>query len=217
MKKTILLLTILLLFGCKTKEVLVEKIVYKTDSTEIVRINQELIVSTTRVETLEKEITSRKSEYVSVIEKLQLSEREKENLKESLTTIEREYNEKGILIREKFTQKNTELQKDLTRYIEKNKQLQDDLKTELEEKEAIRINYENQVYKISELNKKVNYLEQLNSDLKTVKKTGEFSLKSFLSGIVAGIVLVLLCFLAWKYRGGIKSVIVSLLRLISGV
>lgn len=214
MKKIILLLTILLLFGCKTKQVVVEKIVYKTDSTEIVRANKKLALSASRVSDLEKDLNSIKSEYLSIVEKLQISEREKENLKESLTTIDREYNEKGILIREKFTQKNTELQKDLTRYIEKNKELQDQLKAEQQEKETIRINYENQVYKIDELNRKVNYLEEINSDLKTVKKTGEFSLKSFGFGIVSGIVLLLLCFLAWKYKDVVKSFIVRLLRLI---
>ena len=127
MKKTIILLSIIILFGCKTKTVLVENIRNTKDSTENVELKNQLKISEFKISDITSKLESAEKKTFSLIEQLNISESEKQNLKESIETTIKEYNDKGVLIKETYSKKTSELVKDLTRSEEKNKQLQSEI------------------------------------------------------------------------------------------
>ena len=171
MKKTILLLLIVLLFGCKTKTVLVENIRNTKDSTENVELKNQLKISEFKISDATSKLDLSEKKTFSLIEQLNISESEKQNLKESIETTIKEYNDKGILIKETYSKKTSELVKDLTRSEEKNKQLQSEIDKNISLLKTLSENYNLTFDENTELNKEVKLLQKENSDLKQSKKT----------------------------------------------
>ena len=171
MKKVILLLTLLLLFGCKTKYILTENTRNTKDSIENVQLNE-------RIKTTEKELTDAKiqlkvnEKLVSELaEKYNLSETEKQQLRETFETIVKEYNEQGVLIKESYSKRTSELIKDISKLEDQNKNLSTTINTQTE----LITYYTTEITRVSdmnvELNKKVQLVEKENSDLKNVKQS----------------------------------------------
>ena len=171
MKKTILLLLIVLLLGCKTKTVLVENIRNTKDSTENVDLKNQLKISEFKISDATSKLESAEKKTFSLIEQLNISESEKQNLKESFETSIKEYNDKGILIKETYSKKTSELVKDLSRSEEKNKQLQSEIDKNISLLKTLSENYNLTFDENTELNKEVKLLQKENSDLKQSKKT----------------------------------------------
>ena len=171
MKKTILLLLIVLLFGCKTKTVLVENIRNTKDSTENVELKNQLKISEFKISDITSKLESAEKKTFSLIEQLNISDSEKQNLKESIETTIKEYNDKGVLIKETYSKKTSELVKDLTRSEEKNKQLQSEIDKNISLLKTLSENYNLTFDENTELNKEVKLLQKENSDLKQSKKT----------------------------------------------
>ena len=171
MKKTIILLSIIILFGCKTKTVLVENVRNTKDSTENVELKNQLKISEFKISDATSKFESAEKKTFSLIEQLNISESEKQNLKESFETSIKEYNDKGVLIKETYSKKTSELVKDLTRSEEKNKQLQSEIDENVSLLKTLSENYSLQIDETTKLNKEVKLLEKENIYLKQSKKT----------------------------------------------
>ncbi len=171
MKKTILLLLIVLLFGCKTKTVLVENIRNTKDSTENVELKNQLKISEFKISEATSKLELSEKKTFSLIEQLNISESEKQNLKESFETTVKEYNDKGVLIKESYSKKTSELVKDLIRSEEQNKQLKSEIDKNVSLLKTLSENYNLTFDENTELNKEVKLLQKENSDLKQSKKT----------------------------------------------
>ena len=171
MKKTILLLLIVLLFGCKTKTVLVENIRNTKDSTENVELKNQLKISEFKISDITSKLESAEKKTFSLIEQLNISESEKQNLKESFETTIKEYNDKGVLIKETYSKKTSELVKDLIHSEQKNKDLQSEIDKNISLLKTLSENYNLTFDENTELNKEVKLLQKENSDLKQTKKT----------------------------------------------
>lgn len=171
MKKTIILLSIIILFGCKTKTVLIENIRNTKDSTENVELKNQLKISEFKISDITSKLESAEKKTFRLIEQLNISESEKQNLKESIETTIKEYNDKGVLIKETYSKKTSELVKDLTRSEEKNKDLQSEINKNISLLKTLSENYNLTFDENTKLNKEVKLLEKENSDLKQSKKT----------------------------------------------
>lgn len=171
MKKTILLLLIVLLLGCKTKTVLVENTRNTKDSTENVELKNQLKISEFKISEATSKLELSEKKTFSLIEQLNISESEKQNLKESIETTIKEYNDKGVLIKETYSKKTSELVKDLIRSEEKNKQLQSEIDKNISLLKTLSENYNLTFDENTKLNKEVKLLEKENSYLKQSKKT----------------------------------------------
>ena len=171
MKKTILLLLIVLLFGCKTKTVLVENIRNTKDSTENVELKNQLKISEFKISDITSKLESAEKKTFSLIEQLNISDSEKQNLKESIETTIKEYNDKGVLIKETYSKKTSELVKDLIHSEQKNKDLQSEIDKNISLLKTLSENYNLTFDENTELNKEVKLLQKENSDLKQSKKT----------------------------------------------
>ena len=188
MKKTIVLLTILLLFGCKTKYILTENVRNTRDSVENVELKQ--VISETN-KTLENALFQAKTseqKVADLIEKLNVSESEKQLLKESFETVIKEYNDNGVLIKESYSKRTSELTKDINRIEQINRELQ---ATNSSQSELIAY-YTTEVKRTydsnMELTKKVQLLEKENSDLKSVKQSkAKFAWWLLIIGFAGGV------------------------------
>ena len=188
MKKIILLLAILILFGCKTKYILTENTRNTKDSVENVQLKQS-------IQSTEKELTDAKiqlkvnEKLVSELaEKYNLSETEKQQLRETFETVVKEYNEQGMLVKESYSKRTSELIKDISKLEEQNKNLTGTINTQTE----LISHYTSEITRVSdmnvELNKKVQLLEQENSDLKSVKKSkAKFAWWLLIIGFAGGV------------------------------
>ena len=126
MKKLIIFLVMFAIFGCKTKTIVVENIRNTKDSTENVQLKAKIKQSENLLLESEQKLQQTEKKIYSLIEQLNVSESEKQNLKESFETIIKEYNEKGILIKETYSKKTSELVKELSWSEQKNKFLQEE-------------------------------------------------------------------------------------------
>lgn len=171
MKKIIVLSLIVLLLGCKTKTVLIENIRNTKDSTENVELKNQLKISEFKISDITSKLESAEKKTFSLIEQLNISDSEKQNLKESFETTVKEYNDKGVLIKESYSKKTSELVKDLTRSEEKNKQLQSEIDKNISLLKTLSENYNLTFDENTKLNKEVKLLQKENSDLKQSKKT----------------------------------------------
>ena len=95
MKKTIALLIILLLFGCKTKYILTENVRNTRDSVENVQLKQSISEAETTLQNALFQAKTAEQKVSDLIEKLNVSENEKQILKESFETVIKEYNLQG--------------------------------------------------------------------------------------------------------------------------
>lgn len=171
MKKLILLFILIAIFGCKTKTVLVENIRNTKDSTENVQLKSQLKISEFKISEATSKLELSEKKTFSLIEQLNISESERQNLKESFETTIKEYNDKGVLIKETYSKKTSELVKDLTRSEQKNKELQSEIDKNISLLKTLSENYNLTIDENTDLTKKVKFLEKENSDLKQTKKT----------------------------------------------
>ena len=204
MKKTILLLTILVLFGCKTKQILVENTRNTRDSIENVELRQRISISEKELNDAKIQLKVNEQKASELIEQLNISETEKQQLRETFETIVKEYNNQGVLIKESYSKRTSELIRDISKLEEQNKNLTTTISTQTE----LISHYTSEITRIAdlnvELNKKVQTLEKEKKDLKTTKSSKPtFQWWLLVIGFVGGIV-------AYYYLGGVIGKVVSL-------
>ena len=171
MKKLILLLILFAVFGCKTKTILVENVRNVKDSTENVELKQRITASEKALYEARMELKINEQKGSELIERLNVSETEKQQLRETFETIVKEYNEQGVLIKESYSKRTSELIKDISKLEEQNKNLTATISTQTE----LINHYTSEITRIAdinvELNKKVNLLEKENNELKMQKQS----------------------------------------------
>ena len=204
MKKVILLLTLLLLFGCKTKYILTENTRNTKDSIENVQLNERIKVTEKELSDAKIQIKVNEQKASELIERLNISETEKQQLRETFETIVKEYNEQGVLIKESYSKRTSELIKDISKLEEQNKNLTGTINTQTE----LISHYTSEITSVSdmnvELNKKVQMLEKENSELKAVKTVkAKFQWWLLLVGFAGGL-------LFYYYFGKIVHIIIKI-------
>lgn len=203
MKKLIIFLIMFAIFGCKTRTVLVENIRNTKDSIENVELKQRIIVTDKQLQDLQIQIKVNEQKYGELIERLNISETEKQQLKETFETIVKEYNDHGVLIKESYSKRTSELIRDISKLEEQNKTLTSTISTQTE----LITHYTNEVIRVSdmnvELNKKVQLLEKENTELKDTKQSKPvFQWWLIVVGFVGGVV-------AYYYLGGLMGRVVG--------
>lgn len=188
MKKIILLLTILLLFGCKTKYILTENTRNTKDSIENVQLNKRIKVTEKELSDAKIQIKVNEQKATEMIERLNISETEKQQLRETFETIVKEYNNQGVLIKESYSKRTSELIKDISKLEDQNKNLSTTINTQTE----LISHYTSEITRVSdmnvELNKKVQLVEKENSELKTVKQSkAKFAWWLLIIGFAGGV------------------------------
>ena len=188
MKKLITLLIILALFGCKTKYILTENVRNTRDSVENVQLRQTITATEKTLQNALFQAKTAEQKASELIEKLNISESEKQLLKESFETVVKEYNENGVLIKESYSKRTSELTKDINRMEQINRELQ---LTNNSQSELIQY-YTTEVKRTYdqnlELTKKVQMLEQENSDLKSTKQSkAKFAWWLLIIGFAGGV------------------------------
>ena len=190
MKKLIIFLVMFAIFGCKTKTIVVENIRNTKDSTENVQLKAKIKQSENLLLKSEQKLQQSEKKIYSLIEQLNVSESEKQNLKESFETIIKEYNEKGILIKETYSKKTSELVNELSWSEQKNKFLQEENDKNMLLLQTVSANYNKEVENNIDLDKKVTLLEKENRDLKEKKATSTgFQWWWLVIGFAGGIVI----------------------------
>ena len=197
MKRIILFFIVFAVFGCKTKTILVENIRNTRDSTENVELKQRITVSEKALYDARMELRINEQKASELIERLNISETEKQQLRETFETIVKEYNEQGILIKESYSKRTSELIKDISKLEEQNKNLSTTIKTQTE----LITYYTTEITRMAdmnvEMNKKVQLLEKENTELKERKQSKPvFQWWLIIIGFVGGIV-------AYYYFGGL--------------
>ena len=191
MKKTILLLIVILLFGCRTKTVLVENTRNTRDSIENVTLKKNVTSLENKLTTASEQLQQTIQRNYTLIEQLNISESEKQNLKENIETTIREYNEQGKLIKETFTKKTSELQKDRDRQEAENRRLTDSLQYQSSYISYMTQEINRQYNENTELTKKLNFTEnelKKYSQTNTAKPTSwRLPIICLLIGLAAGI------------------------------
>lgn len=188
MKKLITLLIILALFGCKTKYILTENVRNTRDSVENVQLRQTITATEKTLQNALFQAKTAEQKASELIEKLNISESEKQLLKESFETVVKEYNEQGILIKESYSKRTSELTKDINRIEQINRELQ---ATNNSQSELIQY-YTTEVKRTYdqnlELTKKVQLLEQENSELLNKKQSkAKFAWWLLIIGFAGGV------------------------------
>lgn len=203
MKRLILLIVIFAMFGCKTKYILTENVRNTRDSVENVNLKQVITAKETTLQNALYQAKTAEQKASELIEKLNISESEKQLLKESFETVIKEYNDNGVLIKESYSKRTSELTKDLNRIEQINRELQ---ATNSSQSELIAY-YTSEITRVSdmnvELNKKVQMLEKENKEIKekSVSKP-VFQWWLLVIGLVAGVA-------AGYYLGGVIGNVVS--------
>lgn len=170
----ILILGLILFFatGCKTKEIITERTITKADSTAIWKLQMELSQSELQVSTLELELNRSKSENT--------------RLNSEIFRLETLYDTSKPI--DPSTGK-PPVQSEITTITKS------ELERSIQEKETLIQEYRKEVETLTtkngNLELEVESLKQENSDLKT-KTVPSFNLKSFLWGMAAGVMILLL-------------------------
>ena len=158
--------------GCKPKEIITERTITKADSTAIWKLQMELSQSELQVSTLELELNRTKSENT--------------RLNSEIYRLETLYDTSKPI--DPSTGK-PPVQSEITTIAKS------ELERTIQEKETIIQEFRKEVQTLTTKNKnlelQVQTLLEENKDLKS-KTTPAFSLKSFLLGIVAGVILAIL-------------------------
>ena len=195
MKKTIVLLTIILFFGCRTKTVLTENIRNTRDSVENVTLKTNITTLEKQLLTITEQLQQTVSRNYTLIEQLDISEREKQSLKENIETTIREYNEQGKLIKETYTKKTSELLKDKDRQEKENKKLTDSLQYKNTYISFLTSEVNRKINENVELTRKLNFAETeiiKQKQTTTPKQNGlKYLVFGFMIGLVAGIAGIL--------------------------
>ena len=203
MKRIIFLILIFAFFGCKTKTILVENVRNTRDSTENVELKQRITVSEKALYDARMELKINEQKASELIERLNISETEKQQLRETFETIVKEYNEQGVLIKESYSKRTSELIKDISKLEEQNKNLTATISTQTE----LISHYTGEITRTSdmnvELNKKVQLLEKENTELKERNQSKPvFQWWLIVVGFAGGIV-------AYYYLGGLMGRVVG--------
>ena len=204
MKRIILFFVVFAVFGCKTKTILVENVRNTRDSMENVELKQRIIVSEKALYDARMELKINEQKASELIERLNISETEKQQLRETFETIVKEYNEQGVLIKESYSKRTSELIKDISKLEEQNKNLTATLNTQTE----LITYYTTEIARVSdmnvEINKKIQLLENENSELKAVKKVkAQFQWWLLIIGFAGGL-------LFYYYFGKIVNIIIKI-------
>ena len=191
MKKTIVLLAIILLFGCRTKTILTENIRNTRDSVENVTLKSNVTSLEKQLLSINEQLQQTISRNYTLIEQLDISETEKQSLKENIETTIREYNEQGKLVKETYTRKTSELLKDKDRQEKENRKLTDSLNYKNTYISFLTTEVNRTYNENVELTKKLNIAEKVIKELQqttTPKPTGlRYLIIGLLVGLVAGI------------------------------
>ena len=203
MRKLILFLVVISMVGCKTKTILVENVRNVKDSTENVELKQRIIASEKALYDARMEMKINEQKAGELIERLNVSETEKQQLRETFETIVKEYNEQGVLIKESYSKRTSELIKDISKLEEQNKNLTATISTQTE----LISHYTSEITRVSdmnvELNKKVQMLEKENKEIKEKNVSKPvFQWWLIVIGFAGGIV-------AYYYLGGVIGKLVS--------
>ena len=182
------MLLLVLFTSCKTKTILVENVRNTRDSTENVELKQRITVSEKALYEARMELKINEQKASELIERLNISETEKQQLRETFETIVKEYNEQGVLIKESYSKRTSELIKDISKLEEQNKNLTATINTQTE----LITYYTTEIARVSdmnvEMNKKMQLLEKENSELKAVKKVkAQFQWWLLLIGFAGGL------------------------------
>ena len=188
MKKIAVLLIVLAMFGCKTKYILTENVRNTRDSVENVQLKQSISKAETTLQNALFQAKTSEQKVSDLIEKLNVSESEKQLLKESFETVIKEYNDNGVLIKESYSKRTSELTKDINRIEQINRELQSTNNSQSEliayYTTEVKRTYDNNL----ELTKKVQLLEKENSDLKSVKQSkAKFAWWLLIIGFAGGV------------------------------
>lgn len=191
MKKTIVLLAIILLFGCRTKTVLTENIRNTRDSVENITLKSNIKTLESKLTTITEQLQQTVVRNFTLIEQLDISETEKQSLKENIETTIREYNEQGKLIKETYTRKTSELLKDKDRREKEYKKLSDSMQYKNTYISFLTSEINRSYNENVELTKKLNITEKELKDIKqktTTTPTGwRYLVIGILIGLAAGI------------------------------
>ena len=203
MRKLILFLVVISMVGCKTKTILVENVRNVKDSTENVELKQRIIASEKALYDARMEMKINEQKAGELIERLNVSETEKQQLRETFETIVKEYNEQGVLIKESYSKRTSELIKDISKLEEQNKNLTATISTQTE----LINHYTSEITRIAdmnvELNKKMQLLEKENSELKMQKQSKPvFQWWLIVVGFVGGIA-------SYYYFGGLFGKVIT--------
>ena len=206
MKRIILFFIVFAVFGCKTKTILVENVRNTRDSTENVELKQRITSSEKALYDARMELKINEQKASELIERLNISETEKQQLRETFETIVKEYNEQGVLIKESYSKRTSELIKDISKLEEQNKNLTATISTQTE----LINHYTSEITRVSdmnvEMNKKMQLLEKENSELKMQKQSKPvFQWWLIVVGFVGGVV-------AYYYLGGIVGRFVNWIK-----
>ena len=191
MKKTIVLLAIILLFGCRTKTILTENIRNTRDSVENVTLKSNITTLEKQLLSITEQLQQTVARNYTLIEQLDISETEKQSLKENIETTIREYNEQGKLVKETYTRKTSELLKDKDRQEKENRKLTDSLNYKNTYISFLTTEVNRTYNENVELTKKLNIAEKVIKEFQqttTPKPTGfRYLIIGLLVGLVAGI------------------------------
>lgn len=188
MKKSILLVAIILLFGCRTKTVLTENIRNTRDSVENVTLKTNITTLEKQLFTITEQLQQTMSRNYTLIEQLDVSESEKQSLKENIETTIREYNEQGKLIKETYTKKTSELLKDKDRQEKENKKLSDSLQYKNTYISFLTSEVNRTINENAELTRKLNFTETELKKLKQTTTTTHTGCKYLVIGLLIGLV-----------------------------
>ena len=190
MKRNIILIALIsvFLFSCKTKEKIIYQTVKEIDSTENVHLKQTVSQLEKDLYTAESRAKTAEEKFTEAVEKLNVSEKEKQTLKETFETWTKEYNENGILIKETYSKRISELITDLEKSKEQLKEKTEQIKSQTETIDFLTVLLNKKTSSNVELEKQVKYLEEENVSLRSVTKTKSKPQWLFLIiGFVAGL------------------------------
>lgn len=171
MKKLLFISLLILLVSCKTKTILTENVRNTKDSTENVQLKGTISEMEKVLQSALFQAKTSEQKMFEAIEKLSISEIEKQHLKESFETSIKEYNENGVLVKETYSKRTSELQKDLSRSEQRNKELTETVYFQADIISKLQKESEYTSNQVVELTKITQLLEKENKELKSKNKS----------------------------------------------
>lgn len=171
MKKLLFISLLILLVSCKTKTILTENIRNTKDSSENVQLKGTISEMDKVLQSALFQAKTSEQKMFEAIEKLSISEIEKQHLKESFETSIKEYNENGVLVKETYSKRTSELQKDLSRSEQRNKELTETVYFQADIISKLQKESERTSNQVVELTKITQLLEKENKELKSKNKS----------------------------------------------
>jgi len=170
----LLFTTLLFLVGCKTKQIITEKVVTKIDSTAVISLKNELHAKEIQVENLRTDFKRLSDEYTRL-----MSEASTHTINYDTAAPVDPCTGKYPIASETITQTKSQLDKTIKEF------------------EILKQEYNNEIYKLTQENQNLEYtLETLKEENHSLKEkitpTTGFNFKLFFSGMIFGIVLLLI-------------------------